>query len=378
MIEAKNVLTGEVNVATQYVLPDLEELEVKSNELQQVITPSKDGFSKVTVNPISLQDKTINVKGNQNIYVHPDENFDALAFVNVIATVDTETKEVTPTKEVQTINRSEGKYIDSVTVNPIPDNYIEPSGELEITQNGNYDVTDKASVKVATSGVDINEYFNLDKETITDSNTRLWIKNNYFLKFPNIVIPDNVTSLAYFCTCSAGGNIGFPFSIVPKIIGGKNVTSMAYMYFRCEATEIDVSDLTTNNLKNAQSMFDTCSNITSLDIGHFDFSKVTQINNIFSWNSKLENLIFAQNFGKGFTQKQANFGNYTLTLSGVNKLSHDSLMDVINKLYDLNLTYDVANGGTLYTQKLVLGSTNLAKLTEEEKAIATNKGWVLS
>ena len=53
-------------------------------------------------------------------------------------------------------------------------------------------------------------------------------------------------------------------------------------------------------------------------------------------------------------------------------------MNVINNLYDLNITYDVANGGTLYTQSLVLGGTNLAKLTDEEKAIAINKGWSLS
>lgn len=52
-------------------------------------------------------------------------------------------------------------------------------------------------------------------------------------------------------------------------------------------------------------------------------------------------------------------------------------MDVINKLYDLNLTYDVANGGTLYTQVLSLGDTNKEKLTAEEIAIATNKGWTV-
>ena len=45
---------------------------------------------------------------------------------------------------------------------------------------------------------------------------------------------------------------------------------------------------------------------------------------------------------------------------------------------DKHTSYDVANGGTLYTQQLVLGSTNMAKLTAEEIAIATNKGWTVS
>lgn len=50
-------------------------------------------------------------------------------------------------------------------------------------------------------------------------------------------------------------------------------------------------------------------------------------------------------------------------------------MNVINKLYDLNLTYDVANEGTLYRQTLKLGTTNRNKLTSDEIAKATNKGW---
>ena len=39
-----------------------------------------------------------------------------------------------------------------VTVNvPVPDGYIKPSGELEVTENGIFDVTDKASVNVNVS-----------------------------------------------------------------------------------------------------------------------------------------------------------------------------------------------------------------------------------
>jgi len=46
-------------------------------------------------------------------------------------------------------------------------------------------------------------------------------------------------------------------------------------------------------------------------------------------------------------------------------------MNVINNLYD------IATKGC-NTQQLVLGSTNIAKLTAEEIAIATNKGWTVS
>ena len=49
-------------------------------------------------------------------------------------------------------------------------------------------------------------------------------------------------------------------------------------------------------------------------------------------------------------------------------LTHDSIMNVINKAADV----------TASPATLTLGSTNLAKLTDEEKAIATNKGWTLA
>lgn len=41
--------------------------------------------------------------------------------------IETETKEVTPTKELQTISTTEGKVIESVTVNPIPAQYVDTS-----------------------------------------------------------------------------------------------------------------------------------------------------------------------------------------------------------------------------------------------------------
>ena len=58
-------------------------------------------------------------------------------------------KETTPTKEVQEIVADEiYDGLSKVTVQSIPNEYIVPSGEIEFTQNGTYDVTDKASAKV--------------------------------------------------------------------------------------------------------------------------------------------------------------------------------------------------------------------------------------
>lgn len=60
--------------------------------------------------------------------------------------------------------------------------------------------------------------------------------------------------------------------------------------------------------------------------------------------------------------------NAALNLTSSTKLTHDSLISLINALNDLSGTSK---------KTLSLGSTNLAKLTDEEKAIATAKNWTL-
>ena len=61
--------------------------------------------------------------------------------------------------------------------------------------------------------------------------------------------------------------------------------------------------------------------------------------------------------------------NMSLRLNVSNNLTVDSMVAMFNSLKDLT-------GNTAKT--LTLGSTNLAKLTDEQKAIATNKNWTLA
>lgn len=63
---------------------------------------------------------------------------------------DLQDKTVTPTKQKQTVQASENHYgLDTVTVNPIPSEYIIPTGSQNITQNGqDIDIADKATVNV--------------------------------------------------------------------------------------------------------------------------------------------------------------------------------------------------------------------------------------
>ena len=59
-----------------------------------------------------------------------------------------------------------------------------------------------------------------------------------------------------------------------------------------------------------------------------------------------------------------------IDLSPCTNLTVDSLMNVINQAADLN--------GSGLSRTMTFGSTNLAKLTDEQKAVATSKGWTLA
>ena len=161
-----------------------------------------------------------------------------------------------------------------------------------------------------------------------------------------------------------------------------NVTTMQYLFGSTSSSKtgllhVDVSGWNTQKVMDMSNMFSYNSYMTNLDLSSFDFSSCINVRSMFMSCSNLTNLLFGTNLGKNYGTA-ANYSNYELNLSNSNLLTHESLTDVIYKLYDLNLTYNVANGGRLYTQKLTLGSKNLAKLTAEEIAIATNKGWTVS
>ena len=75
-----------------------------------------------------------------------------------------------------------------------------------------------------------------------------------------------------------------------------------------------------------------------------------------------------KNFGKGFTTvREANSDYNALDIERASELTHESLINIINKVYDIKSM-------GLETQRIRIGTKNMAKLTAEEIAIATEKG----
>ena len=131
-----------------------------------------------------------------------------------------------------------------------------------------------------------------------------------------------------------------------------NVTNMASMFSGCEKLTT-VPQFDTLNVTDMGDMFYYCSNLTT--VPQFDTLNVTDMGDMFSGCSKLE-AIHMINI------------NCNLSISSSTKLTREALLEIIGNL----------KAQTSGTKTLKMGSTNLAKLTDEDKAIATNKGWTLA
>ena len=311
--------------------------------------------------------------------------------------------------------------------------------EITITENGIYEKEDgynKVTVSVAGSGggsgfdfseigydaavsmsinSDIQADIDYSKQLYESWNPSITAVSGTFQALPIVYAPNidtsnvtNMGSMFYGCrllrcignfNTSNVTNMGSMFqkcsSLTSLDLSGwdtSNVTNMSYMFEDCSSlTSLDLSDWDTSKVTNMSYMFEDCSSLTSLDLSdwdtskvtnmydflyasnkikyldirNFDFSNVTNINYFLPTSgSKLIDLRFGKNLkinwtGSGSPNSQPN-------------LTKESLLSIIDGLYDF-----VGNGETT-TKKCQFGSTNLAKLTDEEKALATNKGWTLT
>ena len=130
-----------------------------------------------------------------------------------------------------------------------------------------------------------------------------------------------------------------------------NVTDMTGMF--SSATNLEaIPELDTSHVTNMRYMFYRCSALTTIPA--LNASNVTDMGSIFGYNQKLTSIGLY-----GFTR--------TIDISST-ALGHDALVALLNQ------------AGTAYDnyQKIEMGSAKLALLSDEEKAIATNKGWTLA
>lgn len=134
------------------------------------------------------------------------------------------------------------------------------------------------------------------------------------------------------------------------------VTTMRGMFDSC-SNLTEIKDLDTSSATIIDTLFSNCQKLQT--VSELDCSKLTS--NLSSYNSPFYNCIALRNFD-GFKGLKVN-----MYLDRCYSLSYESLMNVINKLAD------GVSGKTLY-----LSQDCVNMLSDDDIAIATNKGWSIS
>ena len=142
-------------------------------------------------------------------------------------------------------------------------------------------------------------------------------------------------------------------AVIPQL-DTSNVTNMAYMFYNCSSlTTIPLLD--TSNVTNMGNMFKNCSSLTTIPL--LNTSNATSMGYMFDGCRRLETI--------HMINMKVSFDIRSSIL-----FTREALVEIINNCYDVTTLNKTA--------KLTMGSTNLAKLTDEDKLIATNKGWTLA
>ena len=131
----------------------------------------------------------------------------------------------------------------------------------------------------------------------------------------------------------------------------ENVTDFSYTWAGCWSL-LTIPPLNFKSATSVTGCFNGCHSLTTLP--YMNLASVTDATN--AWDG-CDNLTILGGFGAISTD---------FSLSASPNLTVESIMNVINQ------------AATVTGKTMTFGSENLAKLTDEQKSVATNKGWTLA
>lgn len=334
------------------VYPELENLTVRSRAEKQIFEHENSyGYDKVTVEPIEIRLQDKEVSPNYDVQkVTADDDYDGLGEVTVNPKTGYDTDDADAVASDITAGKiaygKDGKIVGSMTSSN--NVLVNTQAYKHKGNNTNFVMQYVTKAEIDLSGITDCRYAfadcqNLESLTLkgAENGAILYITNMFTKCLELKNVPDfNTSNVLMADSCFRDCK---SLKKITSLNVGKT-TSMREMFSGCTALE-EVCELDCKNNKNVQAMFNYDSNLTTL--------------------GGLKNL------GKAYTSSSVNYTSYNLNLTTCTNLTKQSLLNVINGLYDLASRNKPAQG-------LFLGEINLAKLTAEEIAIATNKGWNVS
>lgn len=317
-----------VNVAFE---TEEKSVTITENGTQEVLpSVGKDALSKVVINteiPIKEeQSKNVEIKENGTISVLPDEG----KVLNEVS-ITTNVPQDNTLKNLLDATGSTAYLFYNYKGTSV-DNLIQPNYTENVTNMANMfsECNKLTSIPQLSTGNVTNMYglfYNCKAlTTIPQLNTSK---------------VDNMNNM--FSDCSS-------IESIPQL-NTSNVTTMDSMFYKCSLlTTVPLLD--TSKVKNMSQMFWHCNNLQTVPA--FDCSNVTNMNNIFASCSSLKSILM--------TGMKVSFD-----ISASTKFEREDLLIILNNLKTVTTT-----------KTLKMGATNLARLTDEDKLIATNKGWTLA
>lgn len=265
-----------------------------------------------------------------------------------------------------------GKKVLSVVRNVGGGDIPEYEGSYTITANGTYPTSDKrmvadlavnvpppasyaGSYTITANGTYSTGGKLMDSDLVVDVPT-----NNALSSMWERFKANHTTTWAFAFGCYddaglVGASVTFDELLTLDFSGSEKVNSTRRMFKQCRfITSVPWFD--TSNVTNMEGMFIYCSTLVSVPA--FDCSKVNNMGTIFDSCRNLASILMI---------------NIKANLSvSATALDHDALVTLIGNLYDF------VSAGESVTRKLTIGSEKLALLSDDEKQVATDKGWTLA
>lgn len=345
------------NISKDIILQEKSEIVNSLTPSRIEVTPDEgvDALSKVTIDlsSLELQSKTVNITQNGQTTITPDEGKIGLDKVIINASNITEWGSTLE----EYIDGAHGEYIKTSLL-----------VDYQNTYNSFKDLT--TIPQFSSNG---NHYKFIPNLPLPSNTKRLFMYWYDIIEVPDFLNLNEITDVSnFFAGCYSLRDF--------KYSGDFNATnSISGLFQQCTNLSGDIS-INAPNATSANSAFYLCKNINSITLttapltiyGQI-FLNATKLQSVYNLNlgetseaqyqpfycSNLTNITFAD----------GSIINNSTSFSSCTKLTVDSILNILNILKDLT-------GSTSAT--LTLGATNLAKLTDEQKAIATNKNWVLA
>ena len=349
------ILTGvTVDTAVPGKPEQVKEVTITENGATVVTPDDGYGLSRVSIDTNvpqpAIQEKTVDISTNGTEIVTPDEGR-LLSSVTVntnVPSTPTQTKTVTiDANGTYLIEPDDGHVLSGVTATV---NVQAATTEYNILAPS-FAYTPYTGLQACITVVDMSNIVGI--EAASD----LGYLFNNFKRLQTIHWGDkefnasNVNSM--FSKCEALEAV-----LLPKFVRG--ISNFTYMFDGCRKIKnIDLTSIKFSSPTSMVSVFYGCTSLESVNLSSLNTKEIKNADNSFSGCTSLSNIIFSENLFP-------NTGFKDLTLSDC-PLSHDCAVDIFNKL-----------ATRTNSPALKLSATTKGYLTENEIAIATGKGWVVS